>query len=115
RPATRAYGYLAHRPAGDVPVVASAAGQACVTGSWGYTDHTGAARTSANAQVQAWDDDTSGPDDLLATGLTDANGGFLLCFNNSDEDGTGQDVYLRFATENTNWIVRNPHTRKSFQ
>jgi len=62
-----------------------------------------------------WDDDTTGQDDLLVSGLTDGNGRYQLCFNNTDEDGSGADAYVRFATENVSWIVRNGRSRKSYK
>lgn len=108
---TSAHPHLRHKPAGDV---AATLGTACATGTWGYVDHDGIARISPNAKVWAYDDDTSGPDDLLATGLTDANGQFRLCYENTDEDGSGQDVYVRVATENAHWIIRNGRSRKSY-
>ncbi|NUT97613.1 MAG: hypothetical protein HOY78_36880 [Saccharothrix sp.] len=77
-------------------------------------DHDGVARVSPNAKVWAYDDDANGADDLLATGLTDGDGRFRLCYENIDDEGGGQDVYVRVATENTLWIIRNGRTRKSY-
>ena len=110
RPGTAAFPGDA-RPAGEA---AATAGTACATGSWNYVDHTGVRRTSANARVQVWDTDPKGPADLLATGLTAADGGFQLCFDNTDEDGTGQDVSVHFRTENDHWKIQNPRTRKAY-
>lgn len=109
---TRAHAHLAHKPAGPA---AASAGTACATGTWGYVDHLGATRVSANAQVTVWDADTTGRHDLLATGLTDATGRFQLCFDNTDEDGTGQDVYAQFATENAHWMIQHGRTKKAFR
>lgn len=114
-PTDRAYAHLSHKPAEPVKAPASGAATACATGGWGYVDHTGASRVSANAQVQVWDSDATGQPDLLASGLTDGDGTFQLCFDNTDEDGSGQDVYVRFGTENTQWIIRNGRSRKSYR
>ncbi|MET9375684.1 hypothetical protein ABZX98_16235 [Streptomyces sp. NPDC002992] len=116
--ATRAHARLSHRPAGPVHTAAGAqgaAGTACVTGTWGYTDHTGTARISANAQVRAYDTDEKGPHELLASGLTGADGRYLLCFDNADEAGGGQEVYVQFATENAHWVIRNGRTKTSYR
>lgn len=108
---TSAHPRLRHKPAGEA---SAALGTACATGAWGYVDHEGVARTSPNARVWAYDDDAGGQDDLLATGLTDATGRFRLCYENTDEDGTAQDVYIRTATENAHWIIRNGRSRRSY-
>jgi hypothetical protein len=79
---------------------------ACVRGSFNYLDPAGATRPSINLQVQVWDSDTIG-DDLLAVGLTDGSGGYHICFDNSTDVSGGQDVYLRFVTENGQWGVQN--------
>lgn len=95
------------KPHSDDPKTAdgvSAQALTCVRGSWNYVDNNGVTRPSANFQVQAWDSDFIG-DDLLATGLTDANGGYRLCFDNDDNSG-GQDVYVRFIAENGQWSVQ---------
>jgi hypothetical protein len=92
----------------DRPVrAANAAASACVAGGWFYVDNTGVSRPSRNFQVQVWDQDTSSGDDLLATGVTGSNGRYSLCFPNDDCLGCGgQDVYLRFISENSLWLVR---------
>ncbi|MBT2511752.1 hypothetical protein J7I98_39510 [Streptomyces sp. ISL-98] len=119
--ASRAHARLPHRPAGPAAgttptmVASVAADTACATGTWGYTDHTGAARVSANAQVTVYDADEKGPHELLASGLTGADGRFLLCFDNTDEAGGGQDVYVRFATENANWVIRNGRSKQAYR
>lgn len=109
--ATLAHPKLPHKPAGET---AGVLGTACATGTWGYLDHDGVARVSPNAKVWAYDDDATGADDLLASGLTDGDGRFRLCYENTDDEGGGQDVYVRVATENTLWIIRNGRTRKSY-
>ncbi|MBT2407698.1 MULTISPECIES: hypothetical protein [unclassified Streptomyces] len=109
---------LAHRPAEPVSAPAgtiTAANTACATGTWNYVDHTGVTRVSANARVAVYDDDARGADDLLTTGVTGADGGFTLCFDNTDEEGGGQDVYVQFATENQNWVIRNGKSRQPYR
>lgn len=116
--ATRAHAHLAHRPAEPVPTKASeasAAGTACAGGSWNYVDHTGALRVSGNTRVTVYDDDAKGSDDLLVTGLTGADGRFQLCFDNTDEEGGGQDVYVEFGTENQNWVIRHGKSRQPYR
>lgn len=114
--ASRARPGLVHRPAESAPVLAApAAGTACATGSWNYVDHGGVTRVSANTRVAVYDDDTGGADDLLATGVTGADGGFTLCFDNTDEEGGGQDVYVGFATENEHWVVRNGQSLQPYR
>ncbi|QKW09937.1 hypothetical protein HUT18_29530 [Streptomyces sp. NA04227] len=115
--ASRAHTSSAHRPAGPNSggtSAKSAASEACATGGWGYTDHLGADRVSANTQVRVYDADTKGPHELLASGLTGADGRFRLCFDNTDETGGGQEVYVRFGTENPNWMVRHTRTKRAF-
>ncbi|MCJ1676161.1 transthyretin-like family protein [Streptomyces sp. APSN-46.1] len=118
--AGRAHARLDHQPAeaavsGQASATSVAAGSACATGSWNYVDHGGVTRVSANARVVVYDDDARGADDLLATGLTGADGRFHLCFDNTEEDGSGQDVYVQFATENQSWIVRNGKSRQPYR
>jgi hypothetical protein len=97
----------AYKPAGLPAAKAAAAANTCVTGNWFYVDNNGATRPSRSYQVQAWDSDSIS-DDLLATGLTDGNGHYHLCFDNDDGiGGGGQDVYLKFVSENANWRVQN--------
>ncbi|WP_433335422.1 hypothetical protein [Spirillospora sp. CA-294931] len=111
--ATRAHPHLAHKPVGPAPKRSLAT--SCATGSWGYVDHTGASRVSANALVTVYDSDASGSPDRLAGGVTGADGKFRLCFGNTDEEGGGQDVFVAFATENDRWIVRNGRTKRSYR
>ncbi len=76
----------------------------CVTGTVGYEFPAATGHPSPNIQVQAWDDDTFGGDDLLDTALTDARGAFRLCFDNDDISG-GQDVYVKVLAENGLWRI----------
>lgn len=105
---TRATPRLQHDPApltGPAPsgdetsTDPSAAGTACASGEFMYTDQTGAWRVAPNVAVQAWDEDDFNPDDLLGQVVTDENGDFELCFSNDDISG-GVDLYLIFALEN---------------
>jgi hypothetical protein len=80
----------------------SAAGTACVVGRFLYTSNSLARRPARFWQVEAWDSDTFSLDDLLAIGLTDENGNYQLCFDNSDEFGS-QDVSMRFRAQNPWW------------
>jgi hypothetical protein len=95
----------------DDPVVAAPEGvqvDGCATGSWHYVDEDSVLRASRNYQVQAWDDDTSSGDDLLATGVTNGAGGYTLCWSATDGEGdVGQEVYIRFVSENSTWRVRD--------
>lgn len=117
-PAGPANPAVPYRPAGtaglptphgdDVPSPGPAPAQVtCVTGSFDYSDNNGAWHPSKNLQYQVWDDDNFG-DDLLAVGLTDANGAYRACFNNDDGiGGGGQDVYVRAVTEGTQYKVED--------
>lgn len=98
------------RPHSDDPAPAhgqrlGAEALTCVRGSFSYQDAGGIWRNSANLQVQVWDEDPANSDDLLTVGLTDDNGAYRLCFDNSTDALGGQDVYLRFVTQNGQWGV----------
>jgi hypothetical protein len=97
--------------ASDISVQATT----CASGGWHYVDNNGFKRPSVNFQVQVWDRDASGGDDLLVTGLTSSAGGYQLCFDNADEEGGGQDVYLVFVSENSNWRVRRTGTDDNYR
>jgi hypothetical protein len=80
----------------------------CATGRFEFEFPAGVFNPAPNLQVQVWDADSFGGDDLLVSGVLDGNGGFRLCFDNNDISG-GQDVYLRYVTENGLWSVfQNP-------
>ncbi|MFE0177533.1 hypothetical protein ACFWZ2_35005 [Streptomyces sp. NPDC059002] len=85
----------------------SARALSCVTGTVGYTEP-GGTHPSPNIQVEAWDDDSFGADDLLDSALTDGSGGFRMCFDNDDTSG-GQDVYVKVRTESGLWRVVQDH------
>jgi len=85
---------------------ASPGGTACATGTWNYTDKNGVGRPAISWRVEAWDRDSSGGDDLLASGLTGFSGEYNLCFDNTDGTSAGQDVYMRFTADNGNWRVQ---------
>jgi hypothetical protein len=74
---------------------------ACVTGLWVYFNQVGSTIPAREWQVEAWDQDSTSLDDLLATGRTDDAGRFRLCFSNDDGFlGGGQDVYMIFRAQN---------------
>src|SRR5439155_27356816 len=91
----------------DKPSGIHADATACVTGTFRYTASDGSSRPARFWGVEAWDSDTFSDDDRLAVGLTDDNGNYFLCFDNSDEFGT-QDVSMRFLAFNPWWsLARN--------
>lgn len=79
----------------------------CATGRWVFNDEQGFQNGSENFQIQVWDQDSSSGDDHLATGVTGGNGNYNLCFESTDGEGGGQEVYVRFISENSAWRVRN--------
>ena len=88
---------------------ASAPCDTTVTGFWSYQDQAGVWRPSRNVQIQVWDADLFG-DTLLATGVTDWNGGYSICFDSASEgwfDSGTADVYVKFVTENSIWKVQS--------
>ncbi|MFJ2773887.1 hypothetical protein [Streptomyces sp. NPDC087300] len=85
----------------------SARALSCVTGTVGYSEP-GGAHPSPNIQVEAWDYDSFGADDLLDSALTDGSGGFRMCFDNDDASG-GQDVYVKVRTESGLWRIVEDH------
>lgn len=107
---TMAYPRMPVKPAGS----SASPGTTCATGGFGYVDTNGVNRIAANAGAQVWDADATGGDDLLASGVTDANGAFRFCFGGADEEGGGQDVYVTFGTGNAHWLIRHHQTRAEF-
>ncbi|OKI56037.1 hypothetical protein [Micromonospora sp. CB01531] len=88
-----------------------------VAGNWSYQDQNGSWHNQMNFQVQVWDDDTFG-DSLLATGVTDANGNYNICFDSQVEgwpDSGTADIYLRFISSNSLWRVQRGGNPLSFQ
>ncbi|KAA1420235.1 hypothetical protein F0U44_07390 [Nocardioides humilatus] len=84
-------------------------GASCATGTWTYVDETATLQPSWNFGIEVWDDDPTGTDDLLATGLTNPDGTFNLCFESTDEEGGGQEVFIRLPVSNSAWKIRqNP-------
>jgi hypothetical protein len=100
--------------------LSGSAGSPCdthVIGSWVYQDQTGAWRPSRNTQVQVWDDDVFG-DAHLATGITDGNGNYNICFDSQSEgfpDSGTADIYVKFITENSIWRVQRGGNPLSWQ
>lgn len=99
-------------PGGEpAPTSPTAQAPACATGSWVYTHPTDGTKGNFNFQVQAWDQDPGGTDDLLATGVTASNGAYSLCYDNTDVDAGGLvDVYIRFVSENSRWRLQDNET-----
>jgi len=87
--------------------VLSAGATACVTGTWNYVDANGVGQPGAFWTVEVWDDDGNTGDDLLASGLSGWSGEYTLCFDNGDENGTGQDVYVVFRAISNAWLVQD--------
>jgi Ca2+-binding RTX toxin-like protein len=79
----------------------------CATGGWFFVDEQGFTQPSINVQYQIWDDDSSSDDDLLANGVTGFDGRFSRCFESTDGEGGGQEVYIRIVSENAQWRVRD--------
>ncbi|BCJ47049.1 hypothetical protein GCM10010168_34310 [Actinoplanes ianthinogenes] len=94
-------------PHSDDPPAGGASIQAitCVTGTVGYEAPAGTGHPSPNIQVQAWDYDSIGADDLLDSALTDDSGSYRLCFDNGTDVSGGQDVYVKMVAENGLWRV----------
>ncbi len=84
------------------PALTAGPGQACATGRWVYVDEKGVTRPSRMFGVEIWDADTGSEDDLLATGLTDSQGNYWVCFGTADADEPGDtvDVWVRFTSAN---------------
>jgi hypothetical protein len=95
------------KPAPQAGSAKSPGGTACATGTWNYTDKNGVGRPAISWRVEAWDQDSSGGDDLLASSLTGFSGEYTLCFDNTDGTTVGQDVYIKFTADNGNWRVQN--------
>jgi len=86
-----------------------AASTACSKGRFLYSDQAGVVRPAVNLAVHAYDVNSTW-DDELASGLTDWNGDFNICYDNSEHSvwGSGTaDIQLRFKTRNTRWEVKN--------
>ncbi|SDH86208.1 hypothetical protein SAMN05192558_105396 [Actinokineospora alba] len=117
-PATRSNLLWPHKSAGPAAGSTTPTPKtACVTGTWNYVEHTGYTRVTPNASVTALDTDAGGTTTVLATGLTDGDGRFRLCFDNKDTGDTGnggQDVSVRLSTVNQHWIIQHEKTKKPF-
>jgi len=83
------------------------AGTSCAIGRMVYSDARGNVFPSQQLPVRAYDQN-NGTDDLLAQSLTDSEGRFRLCFNNTDTalvGGGNADLYLQFKTAVSQWEV----------
>ena len=80
-------------------------GRSC--GTTGFFYQFNGTKAVGNLVVQAWDNDTSSADDLIASGFTLQNGTIELCWDNDDgEGGATQEVYLKFVTSNNRWRIQ---------
>ncbi|MEJ7582800.1 MAG: hypothetical protein WKF43_01695 [Acidimicrobiales bacterium] len=81
----------------------------------GDTHPDGSTRGNRNHGIQIWDNDFGAGDDLLATGLTNtSDGGYNVCFDNTDADQGGLvDVYVRFSAENSRWRLQDTPTNNN--
>jgi hypothetical protein len=95
------------RPANQVASVSPAAtgGTACARGSFRYIDHTGVARPTLGWVVEVVDSDAGGGQRQLAAAFVGWSGEYNLCFDNGDDDGTGQDIFVQFWADAGDWRV----------
>ncbi len=93
--------------AGPKSLSAEAPNASCAEGRWVFNNELGQQEGSENVQVEVWDQDSSTADDLLVTAVTGGNGFYNICFESTDGEGGGQEVYVKFITENAVWRVRN--------
>jgi hypothetical protein len=94
-------------PHSDDRVTHGPTATSCAAGSWHFLDQNGVLQPSVNYLVQVWAQDSVSADDLLATGVTSFSGSYNLCFDGADGEGGGQEVYVRFISENSLWRVRD--------
>jgi Ca2+-binding RTX toxin-like protein len=96
-------------PPGKKPkqLSADAANADCATGSFRFNDEHGVSQPSAFIRVEIWDQDSPSGDDLLTWNYADAAGNYNICFESTDGEGGGQEVYVRFVTDAVAWRVRN--------
>ncbi|KAA1420237.1 calcium-binding protein [Nocardioides humilatus] len=80
----------------------------CAIGSFHYNDENAVSQGSSYIRVQVWDQDPAGDgDDMLTWGYANVNGDYNLCFESSDSNGAGQEVYIRFVTDASAWRIRD--------
>ncbi|KAA1420233.1 hypothetical protein F0U44_07380 [Nocardioides humilatus] len=82
-------------------------GASCTSGRFLFQDEAAVWQPTVNFSVEVYDDDPMGTDDLLATGLTNPDGAFNICFESTDEEGGGQELFVNFVAENGAWRFRN--------
>lgn len=85
----------------------NAPGASCATGGWFFFDETSTLQPAVNQVIQIWDADTSSADDLLASGYNGFDGRYNICFESTDGEGGGQEVYVRAVSSNPVWRVRD--------
>jgi hypothetical protein len=70
-----------------------------IIGSFVFQNYDGVWLPGKLIQAEFWDADSSGGDDPLGTTLVSSNGSFSSSpISNIDDEGGGQDVYVRFKT-----------------
>ena len=96
-------------PAGmPTSLSAQAPNASCATGGFFFNDENGNTTPAFNVSVRIWDADTSGGDDLLATGFAGSDGRYIVCFESTDFDqGGGQEAYVQFVAGNNAWRIRD--------
>jgi hypothetical protein len=78
-----------------------------VKGRFFYRNENGSLRPFVNATIDVYDDDW-GPDELVATTITDWDGRYSVTMNN--DDGwfqNGRDIYVHIATTNSRFRVQD--------
>ncbi|KAA1420236.1 calcium-binding protein [Nocardioides humilatus] len=78
----------------------------CATGGFFFYDETNTLQPGFNLYLEVWDDDVVA-DDLLATAYNGGDGRYNICFESTDGEGGGQEVYIRVITSNVAWRVRD--------
>ena len=86
-------------------MAASPGGTACAKGTFSFTDQNGARKPALGWVVEVIDADSSGGNDRLASAFVGWSGEYNLCFNNGDEDGSGQDIFVQFWADAGDWRV----------
>ncbi|WP_424534184.1 hypothetical protein ACOZ38_28205 [Sphaerisporangium viridialbum] len=106
------------RPAATAPPRAEAVAadpDTCVRGRITHLTVGGAIQGVPQIGVNAFDKDDADEDEILASGLTDDQGDYELCFDGSDTSEVGgQDVYVVGHAYNDYWAVGDPTTMVTY-
>ncbi|GGS71564.1 hypothetical protein GCM10010156_33110 [Planobispora rosea] len=87
----------------------SLAGDTCVRGRVKHVQaEDGTVRGVPMVSVEARDDDGGGGSQKIGFALTDEAGDYTVCFPGTEEDGSGQDVYLEVRPIGYRWQVVRP-------